>query len=125
MPSVSSSSTRSPLDEHGRLLYPEQVYACPKKSGKTGFAGLHMLTTILLFGGHLPRATRLPTTRSRRQPRVRRDPQHSPGEPAVEARGEDHGRQDRVPALLQRDDLHGGEQLRHGGRKQSDNQRVR
>ena len=41
------------LDETGRLLYPEQVYACPKKSGKTGFAGLHMLTTILLFGGRL------------------------------------------------------------------------
>jgi hypothetical protein len=39
------------LDENGRLLYPEQVYACPKKSGKTGFAGLHTLTTILLFGG--------------------------------------------------------------------------
>jgi phage terminase large subunit-like protein len=41
------------LDEHGRLRYPEQVYACPKKSGKTGFAGLHMLTTILLYGGRL------------------------------------------------------------------------
>jgi hypothetical protein len=35
----------------GRLLYPEQVYAAPKKSGKTGFAALHTLTTILLFGG--------------------------------------------------------------------------
>jgi phage terminase large subunit-like protein len=38
-------------DGTGRLLYPEQVYAAPKKSGKTGFAALHMLTTILLFGG--------------------------------------------------------------------------
>ena len=36
---------------NGKLLYPEQVYACPKKSGKTGFAALHMLTTLLLFGG--------------------------------------------------------------------------
>jgi hypothetical protein len=35
----------------GRLLYPEQVYAAPKKAGKTAFAALHMLTTILLFGG--------------------------------------------------------------------------
>ena len=35
----------------GRLLYPEQVYGAPKKSGKTGFAALHVLTTILLFGG--------------------------------------------------------------------------
>jgi phage terminase large subunit-like protein len=38
-------------DDDGRLLYPEQVFAAPKKSGKTGFAALHMLTTVLLFGG--------------------------------------------------------------------------
>lgn len=37
--------------DDGRLLYGEQVYAAPKKSGKTGFAALHMLTTVLLFGG--------------------------------------------------------------------------
>ena len=35
----------------GRLRYPEQVFGAPKKSGKTGFAALHMLTMILLFGG--------------------------------------------------------------------------
>lgn len=35
----------------GRLKYPEQIFAAPKKSGKTGFAALHMLTTTLLFGG--------------------------------------------------------------------------
>jgi hypothetical protein len=28
-------------DSAGRLLYPEQVYACPKKSGKTGYAAMH------------------------------------------------------------------------------------
>jgi hypothetical protein len=38
-------------DKHGRLLYPEQVYACPKKSGKTTFAAIHALVTTLLFGG--------------------------------------------------------------------------
>jgi phage terminase large subunit-like protein len=38
-------------NSNGRLLYPEQVYACPKKSGKTGFAAMHVLTTVLLFGG--------------------------------------------------------------------------
>jgi hypothetical protein len=38
-------------DDSGRLLYPEQVYAAPKKSGKTGFAALMMLTTVLVFGG--------------------------------------------------------------------------
>ena len=38
-------------DADARLLYPEQIFAAPKKSGKTGFAALHMLTTVLLFGG--------------------------------------------------------------------------
>jgi phage terminase large subunit-like protein len=37
--------------DDGKLLYPEQVFAAPKKSGKTGFAAIHMLTTVLLFGG--------------------------------------------------------------------------
>src|SRR5258707_14476528 len=35
----------------GRLLYPEQLYACPKKSGKTGFGAMHLLTTVLVHGG--------------------------------------------------------------------------
>lgn len=35
----------------GRLLYPEQVFSCPRKSGKTGFAAIMMLTAVLLFGG--------------------------------------------------------------------------
>jgi phage terminase large subunit-like protein len=39
------------LADNGKLLYPEQLYAAPKKSGKTGFAALHTLATILLFGG--------------------------------------------------------------------------
>jgi hypothetical protein len=41
----------------GRLLYPEQLYSCPKKSGKTAFAAIHTLTTSLLFGGSFPEAT--------------------------------------------------------------------
>ena len=40
----------------GRLLYPEQVYACPKKSGKTTFAAIYVLTIILLYGGAYPEA---------------------------------------------------------------------
>ena len=39
------------IDADGRLLYPEQVFAAPKKSGKTGFAALMTLTMLLLFGG--------------------------------------------------------------------------
>ena len=38
-------------NDDGRLLYPEQVFGAPKKSGKTGFAALLVLTTVLLFGG--------------------------------------------------------------------------
>jgi terminase large subunit-like protein len=36
---------------NGRLLYPEQVYACPKKSGKSTFAAIYIITMVLLFGG--------------------------------------------------------------------------
>jgi phage terminase large subunit-like protein len=38
------------LDADGRLLYPELVFAAIKKSGKTGFAAMFMLTMLLLFG---------------------------------------------------------------------------
>jgi phage terminase large subunit-like protein len=39
------------VDGTGRLIYPEQIYSAPKKSGKTGFAALHGLTTVLVLGG--------------------------------------------------------------------------
>jgi phage terminase large subunit-like protein len=45
------------VDDSGRLIYPEQVYSAPKKSGKTGFAALHALTTTLIFGGTHGEAT--------------------------------------------------------------------
>jgi hypothetical protein len=35
----------------GRLLYPELIYACPKKSGKTTFGAALVITFVLLFGG--------------------------------------------------------------------------
>ena len=39
------------IDEKtGRLRYPEQLYSTGRKGGKTGFAALMMLTTVLLFG---------------------------------------------------------------------------
>jgi phage terminase large subunit-like protein len=40
----------------GRLLYPEQVYGCPRKSGKTAFAAMMLLTMVLLFGGRFGEA---------------------------------------------------------------------
>ncbi len=35
----------------GRLKYPEQIYSCGKKGGKTHFNAMLTLTTVLLFGG--------------------------------------------------------------------------
>jgi hypothetical protein len=36
-------------NDAGRLIYPEQTYSCPKKSGKSAFAGMDMLTTTLVI----------------------------------------------------------------------------
>jgi hypothetical protein len=38
------------IGPNGRLLYPELIYAAIKKSGKTTFAGLFVVTVIVLFG---------------------------------------------------------------------------
>lgn len=38
----------------GRLLYPELVYSAPKKSGKTTFGGLVVITMVVLHGGAYP-----------------------------------------------------------------------
>jgi phage terminase large subunit-like protein len=37
--------------DDGRLLYPEQCLGLIKKTGKTGTAGMHVLTTTLAYGG--------------------------------------------------------------------------
>ena len=39
------------IDADGRLVYTEQAYGAPKKSGKTGFAGMHVTAMTLIFGG--------------------------------------------------------------------------
>jgi phage terminase large subunit-like protein len=57
-------------DRHGRLLYPEQLYSCPKKSGKTTFAALCGLTVTLLFGGAFPEAVVLANDYEQAQARV-------------------------------------------------------
>ncbi len=43
-------------DVDGRLVYQEQAFSASKKSGKTGFAAIHLLTTVLLFGGRYAEA---------------------------------------------------------------------
>src|SRR5262245_37595134 len=40
----------------GRLLYPELMYCCPKKSGKTTFAAIFVITILVLFGENYPEA---------------------------------------------------------------------
>ena len=45
------------LDASGKLKYPELIYSCPKKSGKTAFAALFTLTVLLIYGGAFPEAT--------------------------------------------------------------------
>lgn len=42
------------IGANDRLRYPEQIYACPKKSGKTTFAAVYALTFALLFGDAYP-----------------------------------------------------------------------
>ena len=43
-------------DESGRLVYPEQCFGAIKKTGKTGLAGAHVLTTTCLYGGRYAEA---------------------------------------------------------------------
>src|SRR5262249_33809914 len=42
--------------EDGRLLYPEMVFSCPKKSGKTGFCAMAVLYVTLVLGGRYAEA---------------------------------------------------------------------
>jgi phage terminase large subunit-like protein len=38
-------------DADGRLLYPEQIYSGPKKTGKTTFAAITTIVAVLVYGG--------------------------------------------------------------------------
>jgi phage terminase large subunit-like protein len=57
-------------DDDGRLLYPELVFGAPKKSGKTGFAALFVLTMVLLFGEHFAEGYALANDFEQAQSRV-------------------------------------------------------
>src|SRR5262245_8429877 len=56
--------------ESGKLLYPELLYSCPKKSGKTTFAAIFVLTLLLLHGGSFPEATLAANDQEQAQGRV-------------------------------------------------------
>jgi phage terminase large subunit-like protein len=43
-------------DDSGRLRYPELIFGAPKKSGKTTFAAIVIITMVLLFGGRYAEA---------------------------------------------------------------------
>jgi phage terminase large subunit-like protein len=57
-------------DDTGRLLYPEQCFAAPKKSGKTAIAALHLLTTTILFGARFAEGYALANDLEQAQGRV-------------------------------------------------------
>jgi phage terminase large subunit-like protein len=38
------------------LAYPELIFSCPKKSGKTTFAAIFVITILVLFGDAYPEA---------------------------------------------------------------------
>jgi phage terminase large subunit-like protein len=54
----------------GRLLYREWLYSCPRKSGKTTFEGLVVITMVLLFGGAYPEAICCANDQEQAQSRV-------------------------------------------------------
>jgi phage terminase large subunit-like protein len=58
------------IGANGKLLYNEWVYSCPKKSGKTTFAALIIITMVLLFGGCFPEAFALANDQEQAQSRV-------------------------------------------------------
>jgi phage terminase large subunit-like protein len=57
-------------DDAGRLLYPEQVFGAPKKTGKTAIAAMHLLTTTILFGGRFAEGYALANDLEQAQGRV-------------------------------------------------------
>jgi hypothetical protein len=58
------------LGADGRLLYTDQIYAAIKKSGKTGFAAMVVIVTVLLFGGRFAEAFCVANDQQQAQDRV-------------------------------------------------------
>jgi phage terminase large subunit-like protein len=54
----------------GRLVYREWLYSCPRKSGKTTFEALIVITMVLLFGGAYPEAICCANDQEQAQSRV-------------------------------------------------------
>src|SRR5271167_4759218 len=58
------------LDENGRLRYPEAVFSCPKKSGKSTTAALAMLFAVVVLGGNLAEGIVLANDREQATDRI-------------------------------------------------------
>jgi phage terminase large subunit-like protein len=58
------------LRPDGKLLFNDWIYSAPKKSGKTTFAAIIMITVVLLFGGSYPEAFALANDQEQAQSRV-------------------------------------------------------
>ena len=58
------------LGDNGKLKYSEWVYSCPKKSGKTTFEALVVLTMTLLYGGAFPESFILANSLEQKRGRV-------------------------------------------------------
>jgi phage terminase large subunit-like protein len=58
------------LRSDGKLLYSEWLYSAPKKSDKTTFAAIVIITVVLLFGGSYPEAFALANDQEQAQSRV-------------------------------------------------------
>ena len=56
--------------DDGRLIYREWIYSCPKKSGKTTFEAIVILTMTLLFGGAFPESYALANDQEQARSRV-------------------------------------------------------
>jgi phage terminase large subunit-like protein len=57
-------------DDTGKLIYPEQIYACPKKSGKSAFGAMYLIIVTLLFGGRFAEGFALANDLEQAQGRV-------------------------------------------------------
>jgi phage terminase large subunit-like protein len=58
------------LGDNGKLKYSEWVYSAPKKSGKTTFGSLVIITLLLLMGGSFPEGYALANDQEQAQSRV-------------------------------------------------------
>ena len=58
------------IGPNGKLIYTEWVFSCPKKSGKSTFEAIILITAILLYGGSYPEGYILANSQEQGKSRV-------------------------------------------------------